>query len=89
MDEIYKLILTLLRLGEGKIYPGQKNATNLTRPKNGYKSRAQKWLWLFIAENCFFDINIFMNSKLTGEGDDEDVKKKALHFSDINSDFWA
>ena len=32
-----------------------------------------------------------MNSKLTGEGaaaaDDDEVKKKALQFSDINSDF--
>ena len=30
-----------------------------------------------------------MNSKVTGEGDDEeeDVKKKALQFSAINSDF--
>ena len=32
-----------------------------------------------------------MNSKLTGEGDDdeedEDVKKKPLHFSAITSDF--
>ena len=34
-----------------------------------------------------------MNSKLTGEGDDDDddgaegVKKKALQFSPINSDF--
>ena len=29
-----------------------------------------------------------MNSKVTGEGD-EAVKKKALQFSAINSDFWA
>ena len=30
-----------------------------------------------------------MTSKVTGEGDeeDDDVKKKALHFSAINSDF--
>ena len=31
-----------------------------------------------------------MIGKLTGEGvDDDDVQKKALQFSAINSDFWA